>query len=623
VGTGFNNGTLAVTTVDNSSITPVFSGAVSVTQGTTSILGITLSADPHTLKTVNISSSNTSAITVSPNNLSFNSTNWNIPQFVTMTGVVDSNTLAESVVINASGVGLVASSTNVSTIDPDIFEILVTNSSGTNTVNEGSSLNFSVRLNFEPPTSPYTVTISAPQTSPAYAPYVPTPTYVVDPANSGVGSTTLTFTNLNYSTPQAVSLVAPENFYIDNKTSTVSFSGPTATTKTYSITVTDNDPILHQLVDGGMGPSCNSVSTSYDGSTLFIGAQCSVAPDANRVKAFRCTSSFTNCVNISSSVLDTPGNNSGRGVTAMLNSAGQGILISENVSNGRMNFFTKPIATVTPWTFIDLSDVGYFNLGNTTSVSVNSSWDSLNNRVLSVGSNTAGIYLYSHDQSGGSLNVPTFVPASNMDPANTIETVVDTANNKITIFFQNQPVIPDYALSYIQCNLDYTGCTAPATLSSLVGNMADGKPLFVKQLHSVVDTITNKLYIITSMLNTEAGSTTIPKLIICNRDMTGCSVQTIYSANQSGIFNKIAVDNNTGKLLILSYDATENYSIVLNRCDFTGTSCTRRNLTSSIGLNIGSSMGDPFIDGNRLRFVAINLSSGGVLSMFSMLLYVD
>jgi hypothetical protein len=210
-----------------------------------------------------------------------------------------------------------------------------------------------------------------------------------------------------------------------------------------------------------------------------------------------------------------------------------------------------------------------------------------------------------------------------MDPANTIETVVDTANNKITIFFQNQPVIPDYALSYIQCNLDYTGCTAPATLSSLVGNMADGKPLFVKQLHSVVDTITNKLYIITSMLNTEAGSTTIPKLIICNRDMTGCSVQTIYSANQSGIFNKIAVDNNTGKLLILSYDATENYSIVLNRCDFTGTSCTRRNLTSSIGLNIGSSMGDPFIDGNRLRFVAINLSSGGVLSMFSMLLYVD
>ena len=107
--------------------------------------------------------------------------------------------------------------------------------------------------------------------------------------------------------------------------------------------------------------------------------------------------------------------------------------------------------------------------------------------------------------------------------------------------------------------------------------------------------------------------------------MTGCTAHTIYTANRSGIKTKIAVDNFNHKLLILAYDSTQSYSVELNRCSLTGTGCTRKNLTSSFGMNIGSSIANPFIDtvNKKLRFIAINNASGGVLSMFSMLLFID
>ena len=53
---------------------------------------------------MNITSSNTLAITLLPATLTFNSANWNVPQSVLLTGVTDANTVAESVTITGSGV---------------------------------------------------------------------------------------------------------------------------------------------------------------------------------------------------------------------------------------------------------------------------------------------------------------------------------------------------------------------------------------------------------------------------------------------------------------------------------------------------------------------------------------
>jgi hypothetical protein len=611
---------LNFTTIENDT-SVVLGGAVSVTEGNNAYITVTLTGDPGADRTITLTSSDTSALIIFPPTITFTSTNWNNPQTVQVTGVSDVNTIAETVTITAAGAGITTATGTVNTVDTNVFDLVVTNVSGTTTVNEGSSLSFSVALNFAPVASPYTVTISAPQTSAAVPGYVATPTYVIDPANSGVGSTTLTFTTANYATPQTVTINAPENYYIDNKTTTLSFAGAGVTTKNYSITVVDNDPVEHMLVDDGMGPACNDVSTSYDGVKMLVAAQCSNGGTFNRVKAFRCESNLSYCLDTNSATLDNGGDNNARSLTALYN-AGQAMIISENKTNGRMNFFTGPLGS---WTYYDMSDVAKFNLGNTTSISPRAAWDATNSKVIVATSYTSGLYLYSFDKFGNSLNTPVNIPAANMDPGIMIETVTDTTNSKVTVTFQYQPVLGQYALAFVQCNLDLTGCSAPATFSSLIGNMADGNPLWIKHSQGIYDVTTNKFYLITSMANTEGGADTIPKLIICNPNMTGCSAQTIYTANRSGIKTKIAVDNFNNKLLILAYDSTQSYSVELNRCSLTGTGCTRKNLTGSFGMNIGSNIANPFIDtvNKKLRFVAINNASGGVLSMFSMLLYID
>ncbi|HMW08622.1 MAG TPA: hypothetical protein PK079_24190, partial [Leptospiraceae bacterium] len=599
----------------------VLGGATSVTEGGIAFVTVVLTGDPGIDRIISLASSDTSALLVFPPSLTFTSSNWNTPQIIQVTGVSDVNTIGETVTITASGTGVTSGTGTVTTVDTNVFDLVVTNQSGTTTVNEGSSLTFAVNLNYSPPTSPYVVTISAPQTSPAVPGYVATPTYVIDPANSGIGSTTLTFTTANYATPQTVTINAPENYYIDNKTTTLSFSGAGVTTKNYSITVVDNDPVEQMLVDDGMGPSCNDVSTSYDGVKMLVAAQCSNGGTFNRVKAFRCESNFSYCLDTNTPTLDNGGDNNARSLTALY-FTGQAMIVSENKSNGRMNFFTGPLGS---WTYYDMSDVAKFNLGNNTAISPRAAWDSTNNKVIVAGSYGSGIYLYSFDKFGNSLNTPVNIAASNVDPGIMIETITDTVNSKVTVTFQYQPTPGQYALSFVQCNLDLTGCSAPATISSLVGLMADGLPLWIKHSQMIYDSTTNKIYIITSMGNTEGGVDTIPKLVICNPDMTGCTAQTINTGNRSGLKTKIAVDNYNNKLLILAYDATQSYSVVLNRCSLTGTGCTRRNLTNIFGMNIGSSIANPFIDtaNKKLRFVAINNASGGVLTMYSMLLFID
>ncbi|MBK8395767.1 MAG: hypothetical protein IPL26_11095 [Leptospiraceae bacterium] len=611
---------LNFTTIENDT-SVVLGGAVSVNEGGTAYITVALTGDPGTDRTITLTSSDTSALIIFPPTITFNPTNWNTPQTVEVTGVTDVNAIGETITITATGTGIVTGTGNVNTVDANTFDIMVTNVSGTTNVTEGSSLTFSVYLNYQPAASPYTVTISSPQTSPIVPGYVLTPTYVIDPANSGVGSTTLTFTNLNYATPQTVTINAPENFYADNKTSTLSFSGAGVTTKNYSITVIDNDPVTQMLVDDGMGPSCNDVSSSYDGVKMLVAAQCSNGGTFNRVKAFSCESNFSFCLDINDSVLDTGGDNNARSLTSLY-TGGQAMIISENKSNGRMNFFTGPLGT---WTHYDMSGVAKFNLANSTSISPRAAWDSTNSKVIVAASYGAGIYLYSFDNAGNNLNTPVNIPAASVDPGIMIETVTDTINSKVTVTFQYQPVPGQYSLAFVQCNLDLTGCTAPATFSSLIGNMADGLPLWIKHSQGLYDATTNKFYLITSMGNTEGGANTFPKLIICNPNMTGCSAQTINPAHRSGIKTKIAVDNFNNKLLILGYDSTQSFSVVLNRCSLTGTGCVQKNLTSSFGMNIGSAMANPFIDtiNKKLRFVAINNASGGVLSMFSMLLYID
>jgi hypothetical protein len=52
---------------------------------------VQLSGNPNGARTLNLVSSNLLAVTLSTSTLTFNATNWNVPQSVTMTGVSDAN----------------------------------------------------------------------------------------------------------------------------------------------------------------------------------------------------------------------------------------------------------------------------------------------------------------------------------------------------------------------------------------------------------------------------------------------------------------------------------------------------------------------------------------------------
>jgi hypothetical protein len=132
-----------IDTADNDS-KAVFTGATTVNEGSTALLSVALSGNPNGTRTMNLVSGNTAAITITPATLTFNASNWNIPQAVLMTGVSDANTSAETVTITASGVDLGGATTNVTTVDSTVIAIILT-PSGT-TVTEGGTSTIDVKL---------------------------------------------------------------------------------------------------------------------------------------------------------------------------------------------------------------------------------------------------------------------------------------------------------------------------------------------------------------------------------------------------------------------------------------------------------------------------------------------
>ncbi|MBK6609118.1 MAG: hypothetical protein IPG24_27485, partial [Leptospiraceae bacterium] len=88
------------------------------------------------------------ALAVLPTTVSFNTTNWNIPQSILVSGISDANIIAEAVTITGSGVGLVSATTVVNTVDVNTMSIIL--AGNPTSINEGGTANFTVKLGAEP-----------------------------------------------------------------------------------------------------------------------------------------------------------------------------------------------------------------------------------------------------------------------------------------------------------------------------------------------------------------------------------------------------------------------------------------------------------------------------------------
>jgi hypothetical protein len=219
------NATFNIDTADNDS-KAVFTGATTVTENGTSVLLVQLSGNPNGARTLNLVSSNLLAVTLSTSTLTFNATNWNVPQSVTMTGVSDANIISEAVTITGSGVDLGSATATINTVDVNTMSIIL--AGNPTSINEGGTANFTVKLGAEP-----------------------TPSLVVSLASGTVGSLTLGTANITFdnvcpgpncwSTAQTVTMTGVEDVNETTETVAVTATAPATTAASFNIDTADND----------------------------------------------------------------------------------------------------------------------------------------------------------------------------------------------------------------------------------------------------------------------------------------------------------------------------------------------------------------------------------------------
>ena len=264
-----SNVTKAVTVTDNDTpsgminITPA--GTLTIDEGASGTLSVSLSTAPNANVTVSLAKTNTD-VTLSPASLTFTSSNYSTAQTVTVMAAEDNDTTDDSdtITLSASG-GIIASNitkaVTVTDNDKPSGTINVT-PAGTLTIGEGASGNLSVSLSAQPASD---VTVSLAKTN----------------ADVTLSATSLTFTTGNWNTSQNVTVTAAQDADTTDDTDTITLSasgGITASNVTKAITVTDND--TSSPFDGTIGVNPETI-TVREGDTINIAITLSEAPTAD------------------------------------------------------------------------------------------------------------------------------------------------------------------------------------------------------------------------------------------------------------------------------------------------------------------------------------------------------
>ncbi len=173
------------------------SGLTTTEAGGTDNFTIRLTSQPTANVIIDLTSNNTDEGTVLPASVTFDDTNWNSEQTITVTGVDDDiddgdqnytivSSLTSSTDINYNG--LLVSDVELTNIDNDIAGITVNPTSGLTTSETGSTAQFTIVLNTKP-TANVSIGISS-----------------GDPTEGSVSPTNLTFTLSNWNTPQTITI---------------------------------------------------------------------------------------------------------------------------------------------------------------------------------------------------------------------------------------------------------------------------------------------------------------------------------------------------------------------------------------------------------------------------------
>jgi hypothetical protein len=265
--TGLNPVDVSVVNVDDESggyvVTPT-SGLTTTEAAGQATFTVRLTTAPTADVTINLSSSDTTEGTVSPNSLTFNSGNWNLDQTVTVTGVddfvVDGN-VAYSIITSPA----VSSDPNYNGLNPPDVSVLnqdndtvglnIAAGPGGFQVVEGKNTTYTVALNSQP-TANVTVSVTSGDTV----------------QGGTVSPSSLNFTPGDWNIAQTVNVAGKDDLLIDGSTiwritNSVASSDPLYAALSPAIvvmTTLDNEPVL-TLPSGDLRYGISQTAVGIDG----------------------------------------------------------------------------------------------------------------------------------------------------------------------------------------------------------------------------------------------------------------------------------------------------------------------------------------------------------------------
>jgi hypothetical protein len=198
--------------------------AVSVREGSTATVAVSLTAQPLANATVTIQRGGDADLTISgTTTLTFTAANWQTPQLFTIAAAQDADTINGSGSFNLYAYGMSNRTLLVGEMDDDAVGLVI--NTAALSVPEGSTATCTVALSAQPAAAT-TVTVAR----------------TAGDANITIsGGTTLTFTTTNWSTPQAVTLAAAQDADTLNGTATVTISATGLTSRMLNVIEADDD----------------------------------------------------------------------------------------------------------------------------------------------------------------------------------------------------------------------------------------------------------------------------------------------------------------------------------------------------------------------------------------------
>ncbi len=195
--------------------------SMDIGEGTTGTITARLSAQPQADVVVTIATSNASVATISQPMFTFTTANWAIEQSLVVTGLQDADTANGTAIISFVSPVLTNASATVQVTDDDVLGIATSTSAIA--TGEGQTQTFTVTLTQQPPA---TVTVNLAANSTMIA--------TVSPAS-------LSFTTATWSIPQTVTVIAVQDDDIASSATSISLMASGLTTRSVTLTVTDDD----------------------------------------------------------------------------------------------------------------------------------------------------------------------------------------------------------------------------------------------------------------------------------------------------------------------------------------------------------------------------------------------